>query len=197
MRPPLTLALLATPQAVAGVRSALRAYMGGPCADLQLCASELLANVVRHLGEGVLVTVQVGCEQGRTRLEVTDPDPHALPVLCEATADDESGRGLALLDALTLRWGVEQGPGSKTVWCELATWQSEGRRGRHPGQSGGRQGRGGRQGEAVGRVPVGVRAVVDPDPVPCRGPGRGAGCTLAVEERGGERFGVLDTDNGS
>ncbi|MEV4332820.1 ATP-binding protein [Streptomyces sp. NPDC049597] len=124
MRRPLTLELLATPKAVAGVRSSLRAYMGGPCADLQLCASELLTNVVRHLGEGVPVTVRVGCEQGRTRLEVTDPDPRALPVLCEAADDDESGRGLALLDALTLRWGVEQGPGSKTVWCELATWQS-------------------------------------------------------------------------
>lgn len=190
MRPPLTLALLATPQAVAGVRSALRAYMGGPCADLQLCASELLANVVRHLGEGVLVTVRVGCEQGRTRLEVTDPDPRALPVLCEAAADDESGRGLALLDALTLKWGVEQGPGSKTVWCELATWQSGGQGGRHPDHSVGRQG------EAVGRVPAGVRGVVDPEPGPCRGPGRGVGCTLAVEERGGERLGVLDTDHG-
>ena len=110
MRPPLTLALFATPQAVAGVRSALRGYMGGPCADLQLCASELLANVVRHLGEGVLVTVRVGCDQGFTRLEVTDPDPRALPVLCEsATAADESGRGLALLaDA-----AVGRGPGAE------------------------------------------------------------------------------------
>jgi hypothetical protein len=31
----------------------------------------------------------------------------------------EAGRGLALLDALTLRSGVEQGVGAKTVWCEL------------------------------------------------------------------------------
>jgi len=139
MRPPLTLALLATPQAVAAVRGALRAHMGGPCADLQLCASELLANVVRHLGEGVLVTVRVGCDQGFTRLEVTDPDPRALPVLCEAAADDESGRGLALLDALTLRWGVDRGPGSKTVWCELASWPSGDERGRDPVRPGERQ----------------------------------------------------------
>jgi anti-sigma regulatory factor (Ser/Thr protein kinase) len=108
-RSPLTLELLATPKAVPEVRRALRAYMGEPCAELQLCAGELATNVIRHLGEGVPVTVRVACEQGRTRLEVTDPDPRALPVLCRAAADDETGRGLALLDAVTLRWGVEQG----------------------------------------------------------------------------------------
>jgi signal transduction histidine kinase len=106
-RPPLTLDLLATPAAVSGVRGALCDYG----ADLQLCVSELLTNVIRHVGEGTPVTVRVSCGGGRTRLEVTDPDPRALPVLCAtATADDESGRGLALLDALTLRWGVGQGP---------------------------------------------------------------------------------------
>ncbi|MCX4788849.1 ATP-binding protein [Streptomyces sp. NBC_01221] len=119
MRQPLILELLATPEVVPEVRSALRAYLDGPCGDLQLCATELITNVIRHLGEGVPVTVRASCEQGRTRLEVTDPDPRALPVLCRATGDDETGRGLALLDALALRWGVEQAPGTKTVWCEL------------------------------------------------------------------------------
>lgn len=122
MRPLLTLELLATPAAVSGVRRTLREYG----ADLQLCASELVTNVIRHLGEGVPVTVQVSCDGGRTRLEVTDPDPRVRPVLCKAADDDESGRGLALLDALTLRWGVAQSPGSKTVWCELACRPSHG-----------------------------------------------------------------------
>jgi len=40
-------------------------------------------------------------------------------VLLHTTAEDESGRGLALLDAVALRWGVEQGATEKTVWCEL------------------------------------------------------------------------------
>ncbi|MGV4887144.1 ATP-binding protein [Streptomyces viridosporus] len=116
MRPPLTLELLAAPAAVSGVRRALRDHG----ADVQLCASELVTNVIRHLGEGVPVTVRVSCDGGRTRLEVTDPDPRALPVLHEAVGvDDESGRGLALLDALALRWGVEREPDRKTVWCEL------------------------------------------------------------------------------
>ncbi|MGV9814909.1 ATP-binding protein [Streptomyces cellulosae] len=118
MRPATTLELLATPSEVSGVRLALRAYG----ADVQLCASELVTNVVQHLGEGVPVTVRVWCDDGgRTRLEVTDPDPRALPVLrASVGADEESGRGLALLDALATRWGVAYGPGrGKTVWCEL------------------------------------------------------------------------------
>ncbi|MGY3203742.1 hypothetical protein ACVW19_004257 [Streptomyces sp. TE5632] len=48
-RPPLTLELLATPAAVSGVRRALRDYG----VDVQLCASELVTNVIRHLGEGL------------------------------------------------------------------------------------------------------------------------------------------------
>ncbi|MDG9716324.1 ATP-binding protein [Streptomyces sp. DH24] len=131
MRPALTLDLLAAPVEVSGVRRALGAYG----ADVQLCASELVTNVIRHVGEGVPVTVRVSCEDdGRTRLEVTDPDPRALPVLRAAVgADEESGRGLALLDALAVKWGVTHGPPGtgKTVWCELGPGTAErpGRRG--------------------------------------------------------------------
>ncbi|MFF8030298.1 MULTISPECIES: ATP-binding protein [unclassified Streptomyces] len=123
MRPAMTLELLAAPAEVSGVRRALRAYG----TDVQLCASELVTNAIQHLGEGVPVTVRVWCDDGgRTRLEVTDPDPRALPVLRAAVPDeDESGRGLALLDALTLRWGVAQGPDGKTVWCELGARTAE------------------------------------------------------------------------
>ncbi|GAA2254118.1 hypothetical protein GCM10010415_12900 [Streptomyces atrovirens] len=124
MRPVTTLELLATPAEVSAVRRSLRHY--GP--DVQLCASELVTNVIQHLGEGVPVTVRVSCDDaGRTRLEVTDPDPRALPVLrASVGADEESGRGLALLDALALRWGVTHAPGGKTVWCELGAGPGEG-----------------------------------------------------------------------
>ncbi|MFI8948847.1 ATP-binding protein [Streptomyces sp. NPDC053750] len=112
------LSLLATPKAVPELRHLLRHHDY----DVRLCASELLTNVVDHLGEGTPVTVRVtGIGAGRTRVEVTDPDPRALPVLVRpTTATDESGRGLALLDALALRWGVEQCADRKTVWCEVA-----------------------------------------------------------------------------
>ncbi|MFI2368390.1 ATP-binding protein [Streptomyces sp. NPDC018833] len=116
----IVLDLLAFPKALPALRHTLREHLGRPCTDVLLCVSELFSNVVRHLGEGTPVTVRVkGTHDGRTRIEVTDPDPRALPVLLHAATNDESGRGLALLDAVALRWGVAQGPESKTVWCEV------------------------------------------------------------------------------
>ncbi|MFJ7292021.1 ATP-binding protein [Streptomyces collinus] len=101
-----------------GVRHALRPHG----IDVQLCASELVTNVIRHVGEGVPVTVRVWRDGRRVRLGISDPGPRALPILvAAAAADAESGRGLALLDALAVRWGVEQEAGRKTVWCELFT----------------------------------------------------------------------------
>ncbi|MEU6660590.1 ATP-binding protein [Streptomyces sp. NPDC046821] len=117
--PDLEVELLAVPKAVPEVREALRRHLGGGCAEVQLCVSELLGNVIRHVGEGTPVRVWVGRVEAGVRVEVTDPDPRVLPVLLRATAEDESGRGLVLLDAVARRWGVEQGPASKTVWCEV------------------------------------------------------------------------------
>jgi hypothetical protein len=65
------------------------------------------------------VTLTVTHTDGRIRIAVTDPEPYAWLVVRAAGPDDENGRGLVLLDALATRWGVEQGPEGKTVWCEL------------------------------------------------------------------------------
>lgn len=118
---PLTLEMLAVPNAVPALRVTVRQYLGQPCADVQLCVSELLSNVIRHIGEGTPVSVCVRDVHGggRTRVEVTDPDPRVWPLLRHAADDEESGRGVALLNAVSLRWGVEQGAASKTVWCEV------------------------------------------------------------------------------
>ncbi|MFF1741353.1 ATP-binding protein [Streptomyces mirabilis] len=118
--PQLELYLSALPKSVPDLRRTVRQYLDAPCANVQLCVTELVGNVIRHLGEDTPVWVRVvRADGGRTRVEVGDPDPRALPVLVRATGDDESGRGLALLDAVALRWGVEQGAAGKTVWCEL------------------------------------------------------------------------------
>ncbi|MEU6281465.1 ATP-binding protein [Streptomyces sp. NPDC047028] len=125
------LRLLATPKAVPELRHHLREHGF----DVRLCATELLANVIRHVGEGTPVTVRVigAPGRGRTRVEVTDPDPWALPVLLCAGATAESGRGMALLDALAVRgasnwavtarrcgarWPTEAG----TAQCRTASW---------------------------------------------------------------------------
>ncbi|MGW1749945.1 ATP-binding protein [Streptomyces sp. NPDC002092] len=109
--------LLATPKAVPELRHHLRTHDF----EVHLCATELLTNVLDHLGEGTPVKVRVtSTPHGHTRIEVTDPDPRALPILLSATGTAESGRGLALVDQLSRRWGVDQGADHKTVWCELA-----------------------------------------------------------------------------
>lgn len=115
------LELLALPKAVPEVRRTVREHLGVPCPDVQLCVSELLANVIRHVGEGTPVSVRVrGTVPGRARIEVTDREPHTWLVIRHADAEEESGRGLLLLDSVALRWGVTQGPYGKTVWCEVA-----------------------------------------------------------------------------
>ncbi|MFD6115381.1 ATP-binding protein [Streptomyces yangpuensis] len=124
----LVIRLNATARAARTLRHAVREHLGPDAGDAELCVTELLANVVRHLGEGTPVTLRISGRAARTRVELTDPAPAARPVRREADTADESGRGLALLDALALRWGVTQGHGTKTVWCELDPGHS--RRGR-------------------------------------------------------------------
>ncbi|WP_031477567.1 ATP-binding protein [Streptomyces bicolor] len=120
MNRPLVLELLALPKAVPEVRRAVREHLGVTCPEVELCVSELLANVITPVGEGTPVTIRLfRAPSGRTRLEVTDPDAHAWLIACEPDADDETGRGLLLLDAFTLRWGVWLTCVGKTVWCEL------------------------------------------------------------------------------
>lgn len=129
------LELLAVPGVVRVVRRAVRRYVGeGSAGAAQLCVSELLANVILHVGEGAPATVRVaetGC--GRVRVAVTDPVARGVPevrgaaVARPAGCDEESGRGLALLDAVAVRWGVERCGDGKTVWCEVAAGPVAGR----------------------------------------------------------------------
>ncbi|AZQ36890.1 ATP-binding protein [Streptomyces cyaneochromogenes] len=120
MSRPLVLELLALPKAVPEVRRAVRDHLGAPCPEAQLCVSELLSNVIRHVGEGTPVSVRLAARgHGRTRLEVTDADPYSWLVVRRPAGEQETGRGLLLLDAVAACWGVTQRPGGKTVWCEL------------------------------------------------------------------------------
>ncbi|MFD0290733.1 ATP-binding protein [Streptomyces sp. NPDC127118] len=118
---PIAVDLLAVPKAVPEMRRTLRERCEGvDSPDLLLCVSELLTNVIVHLGEGTPVTLRgSGTRTGRVRVELSDPEPCAWPTLRTAAGGDESGRGLVLVDALALRWGIEQRPYGKTVWCEL------------------------------------------------------------------------------
>ncbi|MGW7085511.1 ATP-binding protein [Streptomyces sp. NPDC054871] len=88
-----------------------------------LLLSELMTNAVRHGRVSVGREVEARCvlDGGVLRVEVADASD-ALPCPREAGPDDESGRGLALVELLADTWGSYPRPYGigKTVWFELA-----------------------------------------------------------------------------
>lgn len=125
-RKPWELPFLAEPEEVAGLRRVMRLHLrlwglSDVTEAAELCVSELAANTIRHVGEGTPCTLVVEMRDTYLRIGLRDPDPRALPTLLSAGPDAESGRGLALVDAVSERWGVILGADSKVVWCELST----------------------------------------------------------------------------
>lgn len=83
-----------------------------------LLASELVTNAVRH-EPSKTVTLAISCSHGQLRIEVHDTSC-SLPVLVDAPADAEAGRGLMLVAALSARWGYYRTPAGKAVYFTLA-----------------------------------------------------------------------------
>jgi anti-sigma regulatory factor (Ser/Thr protein kinase) len=125
-RKPWSLPFTAEPQEVAALRRIMRLHLGlwglhGVIDAAQLCVSELVSNVITHVGTGTPATLVVSMSGSRLRIEVHDSDTRALPVLLDAGLDAESGRGMALISAVTDRWGVQLQADQKVTWCELPT----------------------------------------------------------------------------
>ena len=87
------------------------------CADALLVVTELVANVVDHAGTRCELTVDV--DGGGVGIEVRDfyrcAPPRPLPVDPRAPR----GRGLQVVAALSIRWGVAEFDDGKTVWAVL------------------------------------------------------------------------------
>ncbi|WP_063736887.1 ATP-binding protein [Streptomyces sp. RTd22] len=101
------------------VRAALNTWDLGPLVeDGTLIISELVGNAARHSGCRLLrVSVRLP-DRDRVRLAVTDKCLQ--PTTAQAPgSDDESGRGLLLVDALADRWDTEYRAWGKIVWAEL------------------------------------------------------------------------------
>ncbi len=82
-----------------------------------LLVSELVTNAVLHAGSDVEVMVRL--TSTAARIEVTDASAESIAPR-DATTEEASGRGLALVGSLAQRWGVRPAPGGgKTVWFEL------------------------------------------------------------------------------
>ncbi|MET9297411.1 ATP-binding protein [Streptomyces sp. NPDC003077] len=81
----------------------------------ELLISELVTNAVVH-GKGPDVCVSLAHAAGRLHIEVTDGSPHP-PHLHHPGPDEEHGRGLLLVQALSHRWGTSED--GRQTWCTL------------------------------------------------------------------------------
>ena len=86
--------------------------------DAALVLSELVGNAVRH-AEGDTLRVRLRRTADVLRIAVQDGSA-ALPAPRQASWEDESGRGMLIIEALSRRWGCEPLPDGKIVWAEVA-----------------------------------------------------------------------------
>ena len=85
--------------------------------DAVLVLGELVGTAVRH-AEGDRLQVQLRRTGDLLRIAVRDGSPTG-PVPREADVEDETGRGLLIIDALSDRWGWQPRPGGKVVWADV------------------------------------------------------------------------------
>ena len=83
----------------------------------ELLTSELVSNVVRHVGSPM--TVRALRHPTRIRVEVDDLSTQR-PTLQRPGPLEEGGRrGILLVDSLADKWGTEMRDRGKTVWFEI------------------------------------------------------------------------------
>jgi anti-sigma regulatory factor (Ser/Thr protein kinase) len=87
-----------------------------------LLTSELVTNAIRHEVTGnvtLAVTFSGTCSVGQLRVDVHDTS-RFLPMLVDASTQDEAGRGLMLVTTLSDEWGFYRTPAGKAVYFTLA-----------------------------------------------------------------------------
>jgi anti-sigma regulatory factor (Ser/Thr protein kinase) len=83
-----------------------------------LLTSELVTNAIRHeVSATVMLSISCSCDQ--LRVDVHDTS-RAWPMLEDAPADAETGRGLMLVATLSAEWGYYRTPAGKAVYFTLA-----------------------------------------------------------------------------
>jgi hypothetical protein len=81
-----------------------------------LLTSELAANAVSHAGTMYRLVVEWKASQ--LRIQVIDRSP-VLPRQLSASVDQDSGKGLVLVEALAAGWGTRRAGEGKSVWFAL------------------------------------------------------------------------------
>ncbi|HSK89988.1 MAG TPA: ATP-binding protein, partial [Euzebyales bacterium] len=84
--------------------------------DAEIVAGELATNAMLYAGPPAELVLRI--VPPRARVEVHDGSPLP-PVRPQVSREAMTGRGLHLVEALTVDWGVDAGPTGKTVWAEF------------------------------------------------------------------------------
>jgi anti-sigma regulatory factor (Ser/Thr protein kinase) len=118
----------------------------------ELVVSELVTNAIRAGRAHHHVQLRLASDRARVLIEVQDGSPQP-PVLAGATADDESRRGLCLVEAMSAAWDWYPHPasGGKVVWALMPATRD----GRPPARTAARNPRSAeRAGQAAQRSPA-------------------------------------------
>ncbi|WP_426594212.1 ATP-binding protein [Cellulomonas sp. McL0617] len=101
------------------MRAIAEAGVGGSANQVvELLTGELVANAVVHGPPDRSVTVRVRIDATVVRVMVSDAGG-GVPTVGHPEPTAPSGRGLALVEALSSDWGTLGRPDGKTVWFEV------------------------------------------------------------------------------
>jgi anti-sigma regulatory factor (Ser/Thr protein kinase) len=98
----------------------LRRWQLDPLAEaVRLVVSELVSNSFEHAGTGCTVVLEL--HPACLRVEVHDGSPEGAPAVRDAGRLAPSGRGLAIVSALSRSFGSTRSGWGTVVWCEIDT----------------------------------------------------------------------------
>jgi len=95
--------------------------MSAAIGDAALVLSELLSNAIRHARPlpGRTVRVAWTISDGSLQVSVSDGGGATRPHAGYPSPSSLGGRGLAIVDRLSSRWGIQASDGGITVWAVL------------------------------------------------------------------------------
>lgn len=86
--------------------------------DAALLVTELVSNVVDHVGGEASMTLELELAEDWLRIAVIDGSS-IRPVVRELSLDRPRGRGMRMVQVIADRWGADDHLGGKRVWFEL------------------------------------------------------------------------------
>jgi anti-sigma regulatory factor (Ser/Thr protein kinase) len=116
-----TYELPSRPSSARVARRLARGAMGGcpePLVETaELLITELIANAIQHASSSPVMHIDV--DSGTVRISVSDESSQT-PDVRHGGLEEEGGRGLMLIEALSTSWGWTRTTGGKQIWFTLA-----------------------------------------------------------------------------